>query len=227
MNKLTIIAFFFVSAISFAQSKFIEVEVRDTLMLEPSAFEYVIRIMDFEADTSAVISANDYNPKVLRQKYNQKSDEIKKLLKSKKYNFRDLRDSNYELNSMSFYNENGFIVMLDDIAKLKNLKKELSDSDYVSASVGEVFYDDRGTAEQMLIRRLIEKAQRKAMVIASASDLKLGKILEIKEVKEVDNFSFNIMDTYFVSEKRNRLSTKDGSLKTSVSKAMVIKFSVE
>lgn len=222
------IALFFISAISFAQGKFIEVEVRDTLMLPPLNFEYVINITDVGVDTLAV-AADDYayNPKDMREKYNKKAEEIKKLLKSKKYNFKDLRDSNYELNSMSFYHESGFVVSLENLEDLRNLKKILSGYDYVTASVGEVFYYDESTVEQMLIKRLIEKALRKARLIASETGLKLGKIMEVKEVKEVDNFSFNIMDTYFVSEKRKRLSTNDGSLKTSVSKAMVIKFSVD
>lgn len=227
MKKLILITLFFISAISFAQSKFIEVEVRDTIMLEPSRFEYVISIRDFEVDTSAVVTPDAYNPQAMKQKYDQKAEEIKKVLKSKKYAFRDLRDSNYELNSMSFYSENGFVVRLKNIEDLRNLKKILSGYNYVTGSVGEIFYDDENSAEQILIKKLIERALRKAMLIASQSDLKLGKILEVKEVKEVDNFTFNIMDMYISSGKRNRLNAEDGSLKSTRSKAMMVKFAVE
>lgn len=190
-------------------------------MLAPSAFEYVLNIRDFYVDTTGV-----YNPKAEKEKYVQKSEKIKKVLKSKKYDFRDLQDSNYDLNSASYLGA-GFVVTLKSLDDLRELKKILSEYDYIYASVGEVFYEDQNAAEQILIRRLIGKAVKKAMLIASETDLKLGKILEVKEVKEIDNLTFNIMDMYISTGKKERLGVNNGSLKSNISKAMVIKFAAE
>ena len=226
MKKLFLL-FILISAAGFSQNKFIEVEVRDTIALIPESFEYILEVHN---NSPVVIDEDEnynYDPIAEREKYKANSIILEQLLKSQKYNYSSLEDSNYSIGGFSYLSNNGLIVYLktrNDILKLKDLVSSLN---FVSGSVGKVFYANEFTAEDTLIKKLIAKAKQKANLIASSSGLKLGAVIEVREVKEMDNFMYNLHDTYAVVGSGQSLSMRGDTLTGSLSKALVIKFAAQ
>ena len=221
MKKIFLTMLLFTAVLS-AQSKFIEVEVGDTITLTPERFEYVVNI--YIADTSAVDEDGAYDVKGEKEKYDTKIEELKKLLKKEKYNFRPIE--NVHQGEWTFYTNSGFIINLTNAEQLKQLQKVLEKLDYVRGSLGEVKYANVLTAEELLYKKLLEKAKAKAAVIASASGIKSGAVISVREGKDISDFNLNIHDTYFESA-GNNLEMHNGKLVGSLYKKLIVRFEAE
>lgn len=228
MKKLLVVFTLLVSFNSFCQEKFIEVEVRDTITLKPIKFEYIISI---NSPQGVFDEEGNYNQDFVENYREEKKVEFKKLFKSKKYDFEVTEDSNFEINAnyIPLVPDDDFTVTVYSLEELEKLRDELKALDYISTRVGNIQYEGENDKEfeRKLLKKLIDEAKDKAGYIASLSGLKLGDIVEVKEVKEIDGFSFNMMSLLSAISTRSLTSFQDDNFQGSLFKAMVVKFAVE
>ena len=228
MKKILFVFTFLISISSFCQEKFIEVEVQDTITLKPIKFEYIISI---NSPQEVFDEEGNYNRDIIKNYREEKKVELKKLLKSKKYDFEVTEDSNFEINSdyVYFVPNDDFTVTVNSLERFKKLRDQLKVLGYISARVGNVEYEGESNKEfeRKLLKKLIDEAKDKAGYIASLSGLKLGDIVEVKEVKEIDGFSFNMMSLLSAIPTKSLTSFQEENFKGSLFKAMVVKFAVE
>lgn len=220
MKKSILLFTFLTCFFSFSQTKFIEVEVRDSIQLKVTNFEYQIDIIQ----TDNELYGNENNiaekRKEIRENTKKRKKEIEKFLQQKNYNYR-APYNNYLINNNPLFENKSFIITLKDTTELKKVQKDFERFDYINISLRETFFEDQEKSNERLFKKLIEKSTKKARMIAKLSNLKLGEIIEFKEVKEIDNFSFSIMDLYINKNNRNSSSITymNGT------KAIVVKFS--
>ncbi len=221
MKKLLLVLFLVSVSGAFAQSKFIEVEVRDKVTLKPASFKCVIMITGNDQDVENAIDydkpfdENEYMNNVKRNR-----EKVERELKLKKYNYKT--DNGTTLNPPLSGLLNGSItVNLTTARQLDELNLLMAQFSFASMSVKNVEYLDHDKAEMRLLKKIIDKAKIKADTIAGYSGLKLGRIVEVKESKEIDDFSANIKEVYFVMEQNNDL------LAGKLSKALTVKFMAE
>ncbi len=212
------------SSFSFSQSGFIEVEVRDTIKLSPTKILFNITI-----DQSSVYRAEvakEYDPIKAKEMTNSKLLEIEKFLNDNNYTFHKIGESNFQIrNSLSSWN-NGFTVTMKTINKLEKLVKDLRMFNFIDASVTKVEHKENDDFNKRLFEKLVSKAKDKANTIAQLTNLKVGSIIEVKEVKEIDNLNFSIMDLMLTNNGANSLHNSKNIYSTK-SKAIIVKFKTE
>ncbi|TCI84997.1 hypothetical protein [Tenacibaculum sp. M341] len=225
MRKGILVITLLVSIFTYSQTGFIEVEVRDSIKLKASKYEYLIEITQnndylYSNDNTDVIATR----KKIKEKTVLQKKEIEAFLKEKNYKYR-FPENLYLINNNSLFDDKSFVITVFNSSEINKLRTDFKQFDYINIRLIETLYEpkDEGEAEKRLFKKLIKKATEKASMIAALSGLKLGKIIEFKEVKEIDNLTFNIMDVYAMS-KRNNNST---SLVHVDSKAIVVKFAAK
>ncbi len=226
MKNFLVAALMLCSVVSFAQNKFIEVEVTDTITLKPLTFQCSIYlksdIYDVMVDSAAVAYDDDYNPMAEQEKQKNKLQDVKRKLEAKKYKVLPLEQNGQNMLGRSIYGqpESGWMVMLNSEADVVKLKELVKNDAYVEVSV--LKYADEAKAEEQLIKKLVDKAKAKAVIIASYSGLKSGKILEVREGKrggELETFMLEVMKT--------RNSSRSSGYNGSLAKTFIVKFAAE
>ncbi len=221
MKKLLLVLFFISVSGAFAQSKFIEVEVRDTVALKPASFRCVISVAG--ASGSEENTIDDYKPfdeKEYIKNVKQNLKKVEQELKLKKYNFKT-DDGIATYPSLSGPSNGQITVNLYTPKQKEELELLIAQFNFASVQVKSVDYLDRDKAEIRLLRKIIDKAKIKADAIAGYSSLKLDRIIEVKESKEIDDLTINIGSAYYVMENGNE------PLNGKLSKALTIKFMAE
>lgn len=225
MRKSILLGIILVSSFCYGQKGFIEVEVKDTVRAKVLKYEYSIEILNIGNELNFVQSIS--NPKtrkeIITQKNKELIQEIEDMLKKEKYIYRKPVNHNSLVNSYNFSSK-AFIITLKNKEELHKTYDLFKNFENVNISLEETFFKDEKDSEKRLFKKLLLKAKNKALMIAELSDMKLGKILEVKEVKEIDNLSFNIMD-FYINTNMNKSSSK--SFFTNQSKAIVVKFIAE
>ena len=202
MKKLFLLLF---ANACFAQG-FIEVEVRDTIVLKPVSYIYEISIsdrMNYEEDYA------DNGPiDQLKRKAEKKNEMIKKTselesyLKKKGYTFEPSKD--YEVqNLFGMPKTKSYKVTLKTPEALEKLSQEVEEMDQYSGSLADVNYGDTSQLENKLLEKLIKRAKNKAAAIAAATNQKLGTIIEFKELKQSENFNTTFMEMLVSMKGRN------------------------
>ncbi len=223
--KTLIAILLFTTSFCFSQSGFIEIEVRDSIRIKPIKLEYNVQISDskfLRFNDSGKVSKDNSKLKI-KEKY----QELEVFLKNKKYKIHPLNNSNYQIHDYIGFWKYGYAITLEKTEDLQKLISELKELDYITGSLGKMEFSDEEKSEERLFLKLLNKAKRKAMTIAKLSDLRLGKIVEFREVREVDNMTYNILDTYFVSQQNSKLNSTNKVLYSQKSKAIVVKFLAE
>lgn len=227
MKKFLVAALMLFSFTSFAQSKFIEVEVTDTITLKPLSFQCNIYADTYSGvDTMAVVFDENYDPMAEQEKQKNKLKEIKRKLEAKKYKVGSLGQSKSNILDFNVYgggNKNGCGVVVNSEAEVQKIKDLLENDARVEKSV--LKYADETKAEEQLIKKLIEKAKSKAVIIALHSGLKAGKILEVREGRQGGGFD---MESYLTQVmKMSGMGGNSDSYTGSLSKTFVVKFAAE
>jgi hypothetical protein len=238
MKKFLQIAFLLLSAASFAQDKFIEVEVTDTISLKPLTFRcnvYLVNddIYEMAVDSAAVAYEDNYDPKAEEEKEKNRLQEIKRKLEAKKYKVGPLGGSE-EISKRSPYSvigwntiagsENGWSVIVNSETDVKKIKDELKNDAKVEVTV--LKYVDEVKAEEQLIKKLMDKAKARSVVIGACSGLKPGKIIEVRESRPTDAMS-GLSELYGQIAKMGLLGQDTGNYAGSLSKTFVVRFSAE
>ena len=225
MKRLTILLLF-LNAISFAQSKFIEVEVRDTVHREIEELKYLINISDnFESFNFDSNGTENYS--AVKEDKKTKLAALGTFLSKRGYNFTSGNSDDYSINNSSYASNDRYQVKLKSIEDVEKLMADLKELDYIDGRIGEISFKELPENEQNLFQKLIEKAKLKASLIAQLSDTEIGRIIQVTEVSEIDNFNFNIMDTYFTYVNSAKFSALQGKISGQKSKAIIVRFEIK
>lgn len=161
--------------------KFIEVHVQDEAVIEPDEIEYAIyafpsETIYFDEDASGrtITVGADSKKKSPQKVY----DEIEQIIKKYKFPFRK-EQRKPDLDGVKTYLT--YIITCKDIQLFYKFREEIIDKE-----VGTYFINKKSSQmevlEKKLIEKLLEKAQKKATLIAQAS---YKKIIEITHIKEL------------------------------------------
>jgi len=167
--------------------KFIEVHVQEEAVIEPDEIEYAIYVpsleetLYFDEDLSGRTVSVGFDSK---KKSPQKIyDEIEQIIKKYKFPFRK-EQRKPDLDGVKTYLT--YIVTCKDIQLFYKFKEE-----FIDKEVGTYFINKKSsqmeTLEKRLIEKLLEKAQKKANLIAQVSNQKVLGITQIKELAVLEN----------------------------------------
>lgn len=226
MKNVTLFALLFISLGAFAQAKFIEVEVSDTISLKPLSFRCNVYAKD-NTDVYSFDVADDaeYDPLAAAEKAKNQLNEVKGLMEAKKYKVLPLDESKINFMERRPPSKEGFSILINSEAEMKKLKTLLNSREDVSTVVVVLKYADEQKAEELLIKKLIDKAKVRAAFIGSTSGLKTGKILEVKEGRKSNEASFT--ELYSQLLKMGSFGQENNDYTGSISKTFVVKFAAE
>lgn len=228
MKKLSFIALLLISFTAFSQNGFIEIEVIDSVQIKATSFEYVVALEE-DYDVYVEDAEADENINEMKAKNQDKIrlTTLENFLKNNKYTYVSLSDSSYEVNgrnNLFRMSSNGFKVTLSSVDALKKFASEIREMTKVTGTISKINYDTKSVQEEELFKKLIEKGKTKAQSLAKLSNLTLGKIIEIREVKEVENANFNFMDMIMKLDKKRNFGMASDIQNSNHTKALVIKF---
>lgn len=231
MKKFFLTALMLFSIVSFAQSKFIEVEVTDTIALKPLSFQVNVYLESYDytmaVDTITTVYEDNYDPMAEQEKEKNKLQEIKRKLEVKKHKVGPLSDSKGSLFNKRLYGSDpkGWTVIVNGESEVQKIKDMFTLNNDIRTEVSVLKYADELKAEEQLIKKLMDKAKARVVVIGSYSGLKPGRILEVKEGKQGGGFD---MESYMKEMlKMSRGTQDDGNYTGSLSKTFVVKFAAE
>jgi hypothetical protein len=226
MKNVTLFALLFISLGAFAQAKFIEVEVSDTISLKPLSFRCNVYAKD-NTDVYSFDVADDaeYDPLAAAEKAKNQLNEVKGLMVAKKYKVLPLDESKINFLERRPPSKEGFSILINNEAEMKKLKMLLNSREDVNTVVVVLKYADEQKAEELLIKKLIDKAKVRAAFIGSTSGLKTGKILEVKEGRKSNEASFT--ELYSQLLKMGSFGQENNDYTGSISKTFVVKFAAE
>lgn len=202
---------------AFAQAKFIEVEVRDTVVLKPSNFRCVITVTgDPEDDELTTYYNKPFDKKEDLKLIKKNLEKVERELKLRAYSY---NPDEISINEQISEPSNGSItVNLVTSKQFDGLKGMLERFGFASMQLKNIQFLDGDKAETRLLKKIIDKAKVKADVIAAYSGLKLGRIMEVTESKETEDLSAIIKDVHLVTER------VDDPMPARLSKALTVKF---
>ena len=185
------------SHLGFAQTGFIEIEVKDSIHLKPIQFEYQVKInydsfTDYSESSTGITESK-------KKEMRSKLEELESFLKSKNYNFRPLNEEKYQINGYSGIWNLGFSISLLKSSEIENLTTDLKKFDFITGNVGQITFNENDSWEERLFEKLVKKAKLKAQKVSELTGQKLGRIIELKEGKFSEDFGLNIKDIYLVA----------------------------
>ena len=152
------------SNLNFAYSqvdKFIEISVEDTIIIKPTKIHYNISILP------------NYNPSGLPSnsaKSNETKNELEEILTKNKFQFQALNhQGEYSILNQENSPINNKItsVTLKNEGELGKLIDKIKDIQNISGNVGFLEFEENSDIESELIRRVIQKGQKKATIIVA------------------------------------------------------------
>lgn len=219
------------SFVSYSQDGSIEIEVRDSVKLKPISIDYILSVEENYEEAVSVTEdvSEDTKSNELKAKADEKIkfNNLETFLKKNKYKYISLSDSGFETGNHSRpYFDGGFSVTVSSVEELKKLSTEIKKMQDIGGYIGTIKYEEPSIYEDQLLKSLVEKAKIKAQKIATLANINLGKILEIREVKEVDNTSYNFFQQIMKLSSKNKRNPVN-SFTSNYVKALVIKFKAE
>lgn len=226
MKKLILAVLLFTSLASFGQGKFIEVQVTDTISLKPLNFQFNIYLDDSETVVVEDFEDyEDYDELASEENAKNRMQEVKSMLEAKKYKVGPLDDSKLSILERRFGGQKGLSISVNGTTEMQKLKELLDAQEGVTSMATVTKYADEAKAEEVLIKRLIDKAKARAAVIGANSELKVGKILEVKEGKGDD--MAGLEDFYAQIVKMSMMGKETGNYNGTISKTFTVKFAAE
>lgn len=162
-------------------TKYIQIEVQDSIHLESSSYDFIISINQYPYTYTEKDSVEYDFGVVSKEIYIKNKSKLEKYLKSKKYKFKHYNFNPELLGNEPYYLDNYLVTINSDFETFKNLNNELEQFDFIIYGISNTNYKDEDKIEEILFDKLIKNAKRKASMVAKMSDLKLGKIIQIDE----------------------------------------------
>ena len=203
MKKLTcILSFIFIISLkSFAQEHYIEVLVKDTLMVEPQRWTLLIKIekqYDYTtSDTTTTVyidsvaaPSTSVLPNYPKEKEMTSPDVIKSLVK--KYKGTVINDVNkpynfYKLPYSGSENEQSFSVEFTSRKSMEDFLKAILIYNDVESLITDTYHSDLERYYGQLESKLMNAAKQKAMRLAQLSGRKAGMVILVSEATQSEN----------------------------------------
>jgi hypothetical protein len=231
MKKIVVLITILLTSLTIqAQTKFIEIEVNDTILLKPISFKVTVTIEeDLAAGMDYSDDENEESNQLKIDSYKKnKAAEIENLLTSNNFKFSNTI-SNDNFLGMPRNNKNlGFTVSLSSVAELKSLEVKLKTIDKIETNIFETIYEDGSKYDEILYNRILAKAKIKANFITSNSGLTLGVINEIRENHSGLNAQ-NPMEDYtkLISNMMSKFQSGLNSDRKEYKKSYIFKYEVK
>jgi Protein of unknown function (DUF541) len=188
MKKIFLALMLAAASAGFAQERFIEVAVTDTIVMKPTSFKYAVSVGNDEVTAVIGVDTEDeYDYKAAMEMNKQKEAGLKDFLVKKGYKIDANDDSNPYANI--FAPGDGLVVTLKNKAEADKLVAEVEKLGYAQARPAGAEYGDESKYDNPLLKKLLDKARKKAEFIAATSGTKLGRIISVKEGKDEDMLS--------------------------------------
>jgi hypothetical protein len=233
MQKLLLALFF--TNLCLAQG-FIEVEVRDTLMMKPIAFVYEVSLSEQYDHASEVMAAldsgNDGEIDAAKEKNDKKNartrkfSELEQFLIKNKYAFEPSK--NYDINSYMYGSfQKSYLVKVKTPQALDKLTEDIEKMEHFSGAISNIDYGNPEALEAKLMDKLLKKAKTKATMISGMTNQKLGAITEFRELKASDNLNYTVVDLILSTRKKNTRDFFKQTLDGELSKTVIVRFKTE
>lgn len=228
MKKL-ILLFVLLSSTAFAQTKFIEVAVKDTVTLQPAILQCNVFIKTNSKELFGNFNDDDENTLVKEENIQNQLQELKSKLEAKNYITEPLQDSGESFFGIPLgkFPKQGFTVIVNGTDEVKRLKEMVGKLGYAGTSVSVLKYADETGAEELLIKKIIDKAKTRAKVLAGYSALKAGEIIEITEIDESEDFVSSMKKMQSEALKIKDMENGSNDYSGTLSKGFRIKFAVQ
>lgn len=157
---------------------------------------------------------------------NNQLQELKRTLEMKKYIVKPLDKSNLGMMGKLNRDPKGYPVIVNSVAEADNLKETVNKMKNAEVMVTTLTYANEQKAEELLIKKLLDKAKSRAALIGLNSGLKPGRIIEVKEGQPTGG---NGMKDFYseIMKMSNLFGADTGSYNGSLSKTFVVKFAAE
>jgi hypothetical protein len=224
MKKFLQVSLLLLSLSSIAQSKFIEVEVQDTITLKPQTLQ--CNIILSEKEVFAFEDDTDISELQTQEEDNNKLQELKRTLEMKKYIVKPLDKGNLGMMGKLNRDAKGYTVIVNSIAEAETVKETVSKMKNAEVMVTTLTYANEVKAEELLIKKLLDKAKSRAALIGVNSGLKPGRIIEVKEGQPTGG---NGMKDFYseIMKLGNMFGADTGNYNGSLSKTFVVRFAAE
>tara|TARA_R110002051_G_scaffold325069_1_gene425580 strand:+ start:1228 stop:1902 length:675 start_codon:yes stop_codon:yes gene_type:complete len=206
---------------SFAQDKFIEVMVKDTITLKPISYEFQV--------TSGLKFEYDYENPNMKDEFSEKlrlsEEKIVSLLKKLGYEFR--LSGNPEANvTMESTDKNNFMVKIKDSVQKEDFKTRMK-QEGINFYMTDITYESKDTKIREIYIRLLKKAKDRAELIGELSGRKVGEIIQISESKSDFGMISSFIENFSYSRSYGGTSTSFTFNKGVLEKSILVKYSVK
>ena len=206
---------------SFAQEKFIEVMVKDTVSLKPISYEYQISSgLKYEYDYENPNSKIEFS-----EKLKHSEEKIVSLLKKWKYDYR--LSGNLEASfTRELTDKTNYMVKIKDSVQKEEFKKRMK-QEGINFYITEVKYENKETKIKEIYTRLLIIAKERAQLIADLSGKKLGGVLEISESKSEFGVITSFIENFAYSRSNGGSSTSFQFNAGVLEKSILVKYSAK
>lgn len=187
--RYTLLLFtFFVCFQSFSQQSFIEVNVSDTVLVEPDIFVYRLTVLpndEIENDELRYKNPDAFKKKIMTQQSLQQKRFDSLKLAIKRIGFAVLPESIQDvyIHYNQEYNLFSLDIWITSLDSLNFLYNQIKNNNLVVGSLELYKAKDETIAYKNLYAKLIAKAQKNAELIATNSNKKLVSIFSVTENK--------------------------------------------
>jgi uncharacterized protein YggE len=162
--------------------KFIEVTVEDTLKAEPDYFEYAVSITPYTADEDMASYKDDFLVEKYQREVSDAHEKLQQVLKKHKIRYKSNKSSIYLKSPgpadtsfeyvLPFNNSKQLSSFYDDIKEIQQIEGYII---FSKSSKSDMY-------EKKLTEKVIAKAWDKASLMAQAAQVKLGSVIQIREM---------------------------------------------
>lgn len=181
-HTLAIIAALLCTTLLHAQSPFIEVNITDTLVLEPTSIVYRVSSGSSSTFMGMRMPYDDTESAAPQQDLNT----VLLLLKKNKFNVEEEAPTDYTIGNTGMGTKAGkpaasLLVTVHSEAELRRCVELLSGLEGISGSVATVRHASMESQLPAFHKAVLAQARTEAQAIAKASDLELGRVISVQE----------------------------------------------
>lgn len=221
-NFVTLIIIFLITVgYSYSQNGFIEVMVKDTIVLKPISYE-------FQVSSGLRFEYNYENPNSKEEFSKQLKDSEDKLTALlEKYGYDYKLNQNPEANiKLDITDKRNYLVKIKDPVQKEEFKVRMKQEGYDYYMTDRKF-EDKNTKIREIYSRLLVKSKKRAELIAELSGNKIGRILEISESKSEFSIISSFIENFAYSRSYGATSTSFQFNTGVLEKSILVKYSIK